>query len=107
MNRDGTVATASRAEMKIAKELAKDPWGRSVVSMSKHCAMLQVFNPWAMPAALTPWGPARLKMAMLLTHMVLAFGSLGISVYCLQLSAVQQERTKTQLQPLAAWHRNI
>lgn len=28
MNRDGTVATASADEMKIARRLAKDPWGR-------------------------------------------------------------------------------
>lgn len=28
MNRDGTIATASQAELKLAAELAKDPWGR-------------------------------------------------------------------------------
>lgn len=27
-NRDGTLATASKAELKLAAELAKDPWGR-------------------------------------------------------------------------------
>lgn len=28
VNRDGTLATASAAELRIASELAKDPWGR-------------------------------------------------------------------------------
>ena len=29
-NRDGTNATATKAEMKLAAQLAKDPWGRCV-----------------------------------------------------------------------------
>ena len=33
-HRDGTVASASAVELKIAAQLAKDPWGRCVLKVS-------------------------------------------------------------------------
>ena len=53
-HRDGTVATASAAELKIAAKLAKDPWGRQVARKRNALVIMLKFKP-LMNALLPCW----------------------------------------------------